>query len=177
MPCLANGLETRGGSVMRTILSLGVGVLLVWSVVARPVSVEAATAVAMVSGGGTGDFVATPNSVNTSGFTDFSIGATVYDDGTAHGHFVCMVPAVVTISGDILGGRRNADGSVTVWGLAHGYDHFLKSTFVNMGFTATFREGRAGTGAFDYRDESGFFPLPTQFDTEVVRRGMIRIVP
>jgi hypothetical protein len=161
---------------MRTILNLGVGTLLAWGVMARPVSVEAATATAMVSGGGTADFVATPNSITTSGFTDFSVGATVYDDGTAQGHFVCMIPAVVTISGDIVGGRRNADGSVTVWGLARGYDHFFKTTFVNMGFTATFREGHAGAGGFDYRDESGFF-LPTQFDTEVVRRGMIRIVP
>lgn len=117
---------------MRTILNLGAGTLLAWSVMARPVSVEAATATAMVSGGGTADFVAAPNSITTSGFTDFSVGATVYDDGTAQGHFVCMIPAVVTISGDIVGGRRNADGSVTVWGLARGYDHFFKTTFVNM---------------------------------------------
>jgi hypothetical protein len=161
---------------MRRILRLlGIG-LVVSSAMARPVSVDATTAIAMVSGGGTADFVATPNSVNTSGYTDFSIGATVFDDGTAKGHFVCMVPALVTISGDLVGGQRNADGSVTVWGLAHGYDHFFKSLFVNMPFTATFRAGRAGVGSFDYRDESGFF-LPTQFDTEVVRRGMIGIVP
>ena len=162
---------------MRKTLNLvSVGVAVALSLTARPVPVDASTATAMVSGGGTADFVATANSVNTSGFTDFSIGATVYDDGTAQGHFVCMVPAVVTISGDIVGGRRNADGSVTVWGLARGYDHFFKTTFVNMTFTATFREGRAGVGGFDYRDESGFFN-PTQFDTEVVRRGMIKILP
>ena len=161
---------------MRTILKLGIGTFWVLSVLARPAAVEAATVVAMVNGGGTGDFVVTPNSVTTSGYTDFSVGATLSDDGTAQGHFLCAIPAVVTISGNIVGGRRNADGSVTVWGLAHGYDHFLQSTFVNMPFTATFREGRAGVGSFDYRDESGYFPV-TQFDTEVVRRGMIRVIP
>ena len=162
---------------MRKILNLvSVAVVVALSLTARSVPVDASTATAMVSGGGTADFVATPNSVNTSGFTDFSIGATVYDDGTAQGHFVCMVPAVVTISGDIVGGQRNADGSVTVWGLARGYDHFFKTTFVNMSFTATFREGRPGVGGFDYRDESGFFGMG-QFDTEVVRRGMIKMLP
>jgi len=160
---------------MRTLLNLlAVGALA--ALAASPVPVKAASAVAMVSGGGTGDFVATPNSVTTSGYTDFSIGATVYDDGTAQGRFVCMIPAVVTISGDILGGQRNGDGSVTVWGLARGYDHFFKTTFTNMPFTATFRDGRAGTGGFDYRDESGYFGAG-QFDTEVVRRGAIKILP
>ena len=101
---------------------------------------------------------------------------TVYNDGTAQGHFVCMIPAVVTISGDVLGGQANPDGSVTVSGLARGYDHFFKTTFTNMPFTATFREGRPGVGGFDYRDESCFFG-PSQFDTEVVRRGMIQILP
>jgi hypothetical protein len=164
--------------VMRTLLNLlTAGVMAALTMTASPAQVDASSAVAMVSGGGTGDFVATPNSVNTSGFTDFGIGVTVYADGTAQGHFVCTVPAVVTISGDVLGGSVNTDGSVTVWGRAHGYDHFFKTTFTDMPFTARFREGKAEVGGFDYRDESGFFPLPTQFDTEVVRRGQIRILP
>ena len=162
---------------MRKSLNLLIlGLLAVLGVTATPVTARASDAVAMVSGGGTADFVATPNSVNTSGYTEFSVGLTVYDDGTAQGRFVCMVPAVVTISGDVLGGERNADGSVTVWGLARGYDHFFKATFTNMPFTATYREGRPGAGGFDYRDESGFFG-PGQFDTELLRRGIIQILP
>src|SRR5262245_18493875 len=162
---------------MRQMLRLlGVGAVVVSSITARPGSLAATTAIAMVSGGGTADFVTTPNSVTTSGYTDFSIGVTVYSDGTAKGHFVCMVPAVVTISGDIVGGVRQADGSVKVYGLARGYDHFLKTTFVNMAFTATFREGKPAVGGVGYGDESGFSGSG-QFDTEVVRRGMIKIVP
>ena len=160
---------------MTRILSLFTAVVLMatLSVSAAP-GPATAKALAMVSGGGTADFVATPNSVNTSGFTDFSIAATVYDYGVAKGHFVCMVPAVVTISGDILSGTLNADGSVTLTGLAHGYDHFFQMAFSDLPFSVRLRAGGPGTGGFDYRDESGFFG-PGQFDTEVVRRGMIMI--
>jgi hypothetical protein len=91
-----------------------------------------ANAVAMVNGGGTADFVATPHSLNTSGFTEFSVGVTVYDNGTAHGHFLCTMPSVVTISGDVLTAVANGDGSVTVTGVAHGYDHTIPGTFSDM---------------------------------------------
>ena len=161
---------------MKMLVSLLIIGLTTLSVTAIHTPVVASDAVAMVSGGGTADFVATPNSVTTSGFTDFSVSVTVYADGTAQGRFVCMIPAVVTISGDVLEANLNDDGSVTVCGLAHGYDHFFHTTFTDTPFTATFREGRAHVGGFDYRDESGFFG-PGQFDTEEVRRGMIRIVP
>jgi hypothetical protein len=63
-----------------------------------------------------GRFVATPNSVNTTGYTQFAAGVTVHSDGTASGH-VCMIPAVVSISGDVMDGWVNEDGSVTVMGL------------------------------------------------------------
>ena len=162
---------------MRKLLSLvTVSLLAALSVAATPASVKPTNAIAMVSGGGVADFVPTPNSVTTSGFTDFSVGVTVYDDGTAQGHFLCSIPAVVTISGDVLYGVVNGDGSVTVSGLARGYDHFFQTAFTDLPFTARFREGSPGVGGFDYRDESGYFG-PGQFDTELVRRGMIRIVP
>jgi len=154
---------------------LAVTLLVAFSTVAFPDSARGADPVAMVVGGGTADFIATPNSVNTSGYTNFSIGVTVYDDGTAQGHFVCQVPGIVIISGDVLEGTVNLDGSVTVSGVAHGYDHTIPLLYTDMPFTVTFRAGGPGVGGFDYRDESGFFPLPTQFDTELVRRGMIGI--
>ena len=46
--------------------------------------------------------------------------------------------------------------------------------FTDLPFTVTLRAGGPGVGGFDYRDESGFFG-PGQFDTEIVRRGKIRI--
>ncbi len=144
-------------------------VLVAVSVAARAAEVEA-----MISGGGTADFVPTEHSVNTTGYTNFSVGATVFSDGTAMGHFVCQIPAIVTIAGDILGGWVNDDGSVTVWGLAQGYDHTIPGIFTDLPFMVRLRAGGPGDGGFDYRDESGFFG-PGQFDTELVRRGMVGI--
>jgi hypothetical protein len=153
---------------------LVVAVLVAAGMAAGPIAARGADVDVMVNGGGTADFVATPNSVNTSGYTQFSVSATVYSDGAAAGHFVCQIPAVVIISGDVLGGWVNDDGSVTVVGLAHGYDHFFQIAFTELPFTATLRAGGPGVGGFDYRDESGFFGAG-QFDTELVRRGMIQI--
>ncbi len=161
----------------KILLSLVAAALLVTlSVSATPAPGAPSKAVAMVSGGGTADFIATPNSVTTSGYTQFSVGVSVYSNGAAQGHFVCMIPAVVTISGDVSAAVVNGDGSVTVSGLGHGYDHFSQSVFSDLPFTVKLRRGGPGAGGFDYRDESGFFG-PGQFDTEVVRQGMIRIVP
>ena len=131
--------------------------------------------VAMVRGGGTADFLDTPDAVNTTGYTNFSVAATVYSDG-ATGKFICQVPGVVIIAGDVTDGWVNDDGSVTITGLAHGYDHFFGMAFTDLPYTATLRAGGPGEGGFDYRDESGFFG-PGQFDTELVRRGMIAIAP
>ncbi len=144
-------------------------VLMAVSVAARAADIDA-----MVSGCGTADFVDTPHSVNTTGYTNFSVGVTVYADGTAQGHFLCAIPAIVAISGEITHGCVNEDGSVTVSGLAHGYDHTIPGIFTDLPFTVTFYAGGPGTGGFDYRDESGFFG-PGQFDTELVRRGMVGI--
>ena len=162
---------------MKKILSLFIvlGLLATLAVAAAPAPVKT-NAVAKVSGGGTADFIPTPNSVNTSGFTNFSVGLTIYPNGAAHGHFVCGVPAVITISGEVLTGVVNSDGSVTVSGLAHGYDHVLQSTYTDLPFTARFRAGGPGVGGFDYFDASGFFG-PGQFDTELLRRGMINVNP
>jgi hypothetical protein len=141
-----------------------------------PATSRAADAVAMVVGGGTADFQDTPNAVNTTGYTNFSVAVTVYSDGSASGEFTCQIPGVVIIAGDVLDGWVNDDGSITIEGLAHGYDHFFDARFTDLPFTVTLREGAAGVGGFDYRDESGFFG-PGQFDTEVIRRGMILIAP
>lgn len=139
-----------------------------------PTAAWSAEVEARVTGGGRADFLDTPNAVNKSGFTNFAIAAVVYSDSGASGHFVCQIPAVVVIAGEVSEGWVNDDGSVTVGGLAHGYDHILGEAFFDLPFTVTFSAGGPGLGGFDYRDESGFFG-PGQFDTEVVRRGRIRI--
>lgn len=154
---------------MRTVFSVLAGGLLLAVV---PAAARAGDPVAMVNGGGRADFVDTPHSLNTSGFTNYSAGLTVYSDGTASGHFVCQIPGIVIVSGDVQYGCVNADGSVTVAGLAHGYFHPETLLFTDLPFMVTFRDGGPGVGGFDYVD--GSFP-PDLYDTEVVHRGMIRI--
>jgi hypothetical protein len=154
---------------MRTVFSVLAAALLL----AAPAAARAADPVAMVNGGGRADFVATPHSLTTSGFTNFSAGLTVYDDGTASGHFVCEIPGIVIVSGDVLEGSVNDDGSVTVSGLAHGYFHPDAMLFTDLPFAVTFRAGGPGVGGFDYVD--GSFP-PDLYDTELVSRGKIKIV-
>src|SRR5262245_2743625 len=92
---------------------IGLALLLVVGMAAFPGAVLSADVVAMADGGGRADFLDTPHSVTTSGFTNFSVAVTVYSDGTAHGHFVCQVPGVVVISGDFMAGSLNDDGSIT----------------------------------------------------------------
>ena len=161
---------------MRSVVSLlAAGLLAAVAVAAQPCVVPSLDVDGMVNGGGTADFQDTPNAVNLPpGYTNFSVAVTVYSDGTASGHFACSIPGIVAISGDALVGSVNDDGSVTIEGLAHGYDSFIPGPFFDLPFTATFRDGGPGVGGFDYRDESGFFG-PGMFDTELVRRGMIRV--
>jgi hypothetical protein len=150
-------------------------VLVAFAVLALlPVAASAQVA-AMVSGGGTADFQDTPNAVNTSGYTNFGVGVTVYEDGTAIGEFMCSIPGIVAIAGDVMYGWVNGDDSVTVVGLARGWDSFIPGPFSDLPFMVTFRNGGPGEGGFDYRDESGFFG-PGQFDTEVVRRGLVMVM-
>lgn len=162
---------------MRSIVCrLGVALLAVSGMAALPVAACAGDAIARVAGGGRADFVPHPKALNSTGFTNFSVGVSVYDDGTASGHFVCVIPSVVIISLAVTEGTVNGDGSVTVSGLGHGFDSFIPGPFKDLPVTVTFREGGPGVGGFDYTDESGFFE-PDLFDTELITHGKIKITP
>jgi hypothetical protein len=124
-----------------------------------------------VTGGSIGDFVATPHSLTTSGFTDFAVDVTVRRDGTATGEFVCAVPGFVVLGGQATNGQVNADGSVTVTGLEYGYDTTIGG-YSNCPFSVTFRAGGPGVGGFDFSD--CVFPTG-MYDTEIIRVGSIQI--
>ena len=158
---------------------MSVAVLATMIVVAAPIAAQATDPIARVNGGGTADFVPHPLAFNTTGFTNFSVGATVNADGTGGGHFVCVIPGIVAISLDVMGGWVNGDGSVTIWGLGHGWDSFIPGPFSDLPVIVTLRDGGPGVGGFDYWDASGFFgdePFEL-FDRELVRVGGIRIRP
>ncbi len=121
---------------------------------------------AKVSGGGTAtfDFIEGLQS-------QYAIGATAYDDGSAQGHFVCMIVGVVTISGEIAAGSSNSDGSVTFSGVGHGIDHLLGGPFENCPFEVTLWAGGPGVGRFLYND----CVVPPPGDAETVSKGAIAI--
>jgi hypothetical protein len=143
----------------------------------RLVLVSAAT-MAMASAGHAGDAVAKVSGGGTATFdfveglqSQFAIGSTVYDDGSAKGHFVCMIVGVVAISGDVTDGSVNPDGSVTVSGDAHGIDHTFGGPFGECPFTVTFWRGGPNVGQFLYSD----CVVPPPGDAETVSKGRIKI--
>lgn len=122
-----------------------------------------------VSGGGTAEFL--DEDLNPTGFTSqFSVGAAIDVDGTVSGHFMCMIVHVVTISGQVEEVDVNEDGSVTLYGIAHGVDHlFPEKPFFDCPFSVTVYEGGPDVGGFIYSD------CVVTDDTEVVCKGHIMI--
>ena len=150
-----------------------VALLAALTVAATPSTAQAADV--HVGGGGTGLFVdpsVTPTDMGLT--TDFAVGLTVYSDGSATGHFTCLVPGIVVVDGRYVSASYNAmTGVVTASGIAlnvfPGFD-FLVTTF-----TTTFKAGGPGVGMFTLTDDSGYFAGAPFIDTEVVRRGTIGI--
>ncbi len=105
------------------------------------------------------------------GTTVFGVGANVYDDGSADGSFMCMIPGVFVIEGQALTGTLNPDGSVTLQGVGAGYDLVFGERFENCPFAVTLWTGGAGVGRFLYND----CVVSPPSDAETVIRGHIFI--
>ncbi len=134
------------------------------------------TIVAHVNGGGTGLFVppsVTPTDMGIT--TNFAVGLTVYSDGSAKGHFTCLVPGFVVIVG--LYDSASYDevtGIATASGI--GVVKLVNDITIPVCFTNTFKAGGPGVGIFTLSEDSGFFPVyPVDVDTEVVIKGKITI--
>lgn len=129
-----------------------------------------------VNGGGAGLFIdpsVTPTDMGLT--TNFSVALTVYPDGSANGHFNCLVPGIVVINGHYDSATYDPDtGIVTASGVA--IEVFPTFDTIVVEFTTTFRAGGPGVGIFTLSETSGFFPnYPEDVDTEVVIRGRISI--
>ncbi len=140
------------------------------ALIGGPASVAAAAEPdVVVNGGGqaTFDFM--------DGGTNFAIGARISSEGVASGHFNCVIPGGVTISGHIDDGWVNSDGSVTFIGLATIQDQFFGTPpFILIRgepFTITLWEGGPGVGRFLYDDTV----VPDPGDFETVTTGRINI--
>ena len=134
----------------------------------------AASPITQVNGGGTAEIVDSqfPEAIGT--VTNFAVSAKVYEDGTATGHFTCVIPPFVTVSGTVeegwfLGGDPS---TVRLVGTSKVVDHFGGNppAVVPDFFILTLTEGGPGEGGFDYTDS-----VVTEGDTEVLLTGRIDI--
>ena len=136
-----------------------------------------------VNGGGVGLFIDPSVTPTDQGFTtNFSVGASIYADGSAAGHFTCLVGGFVVINGHYDTGSIDSDtGIVTASGTGievfpHGFDGASEKVTIPINFTTTFSAGGPGVGIFTLSEDSGFFPnYPDDVDTEVVVVGGIKI--
>ena len=145
------------------------------AVAATPSTAEA-DIVVQVGGGGTGLFIdpsVTPTDLGLT--TNFAVGLTVNSDGSATGHFTCLIPGIVVVNGHYTEGSYDAKtGIATASGI--GILYFPTFDPILVEFTNTFSAGGPGVGVFTLSETSGYFPnYPEDVDTEVVIRGGITI--
>ena len=161
---------------MRKVSCLFAVALLAAITVAAMPSTATPDAAVHVNGGGTGLFIApsvTPIDLGLT--TNFAVGLTVNSDGSAVGHFTCLIPGIVVIDGIYDSGSYDAGtGVATASGI--GIIYFPTFDPIPVEFTNTFKAGGPGVGVFTLSETSGYFPnYPTDVDTEVVLRGTITI--
>jgi hypothetical protein len=154
-------------------------------------SSDLSSAIASVTGGGQGTFGTDLDGDGDIDGSHFGVSASVSSNGTASGHFECLMAgnadilglALMSVAGKLSKGSANADGSVTLSGMAT--VNLGKSTmFKEVPFSVTLRSGgsQAGSltltviGAFDgvpgdTNVGNGNYDLPT----ETVATGQIKI--
>jgi len=162
---------------MRKLLCLRtVALLAAVCLAALPHTAAAADPVVQVNGGGTGLFIDPSVTPTDQGlFTNFGVGLQIYADGSATGHFTCMIPGIVVIDGHYTEGSYDADTGVAT-GSGVGIIYFPQFDPIPVLFTTTFQAGGPGEGIFTLSETSGYFPnYPADVDTEVVSKGKITI--
>lgn len=142
------------------------------SLASLPATASAQQPEVSISGGGMAVFTDMP------GGTIFSVQAHVAASGAVSGHFTCLIPGIVVIVGDKLTAATcNADGSVTLRGLAHGVD-LIFGVFTDMPFEIRLWPGAALAGRFLYDDPfvgTDKVDTSTEGDHELVTSGHIMI--
>jgi hypothetical protein len=145
----------------------------------------------LITGGGSGTFDADLDGDGDIDGSHFGVGVSISNDGTAKGHFECLMAGnadilglpLMAVEGEVSKGSANADGSATFSGTAT--VNLGKSTmFKEVPFSVTLRGGgpREGSlrltviGAFDgvpgdTNIGNGNYDLPT----ETVATGGIKI--
>ena len=145
-------------------------VALLFLISAAPTSAGEGTRslVGVITAGSYGQFVATPHSDTSEGYTDFAANIKLFSDGTTKGQFTCSVPEFVTVALTTETWSANADGSITVSGMMYGITADVAEIITDCPTSVVFRAGGPGVGGFDFY----FCAFPEGiYDTEVVRNG------
>jgi hypothetical protein len=157
---------------MKTILKITLALVTLLAVTG-PANLPSATndaPIVQITGGSTGLFVATPHSLTTSGYSDFSVNVKLLPDGTASGEFTCAIPDFVVLAVQVTNWSRRPDGGIQLTGNEYGYDAVAGMGYTDCPATIVMRSGPVGIGGFDFSD--CVFP-EGKYDTEVVRYGSI----
>jgi hypothetical protein len=155
------------------------------------VSSNLSSRIASVTGGGSGTFGQDLDGDGDIDGSHFGIGISVLVNGSATGHFECLMAgnadilglALMSVAGNVTNSSINANGSVTFSGLAT--VNLGKSTmFKGVPFRVTVTSGTAGVGTLtltvigafdgvpgDTNIGNGNYDLPT----ETVASGQIKI--
>lgn len=150
---------------MRSCLSVLAAALLAAAV---PATARAADPVAVATGGGVAEFTSAANPALVGATSAFGLSAQVNADGSATGHFTCVIPGVLALTADVSFGSVNDDGSVTVAG---DFDlHFAGGgTLSGLPYELTVHAGGAGDGSF-------VFCHPLGCDVEVITAGRLNVM-
>jgi len=140
------------------------------------IAVAQGRVVATVGGGGTGVFDV-PSNPCFGAVTKFAVSGVVHTDGSASGHFECVVTGGkaaggLYLSATITSGTINGDGSVTLSG--PGLFHQLGTPSFPVNYTVTVTAGGPGVGGFCLLGETSCVP-PPGCDHEVLVDGNISI--
>jgi hypothetical protein len=144
-----------------------------------------------VTGGGTGTFGADLDGDGDIDGSQFGMGVTIRADGSAQGHFLCLMAGrsdilglpIMAVQGQVTEGSDNGDGSVTFSGsgtvnLGNG------QIFTGVPFTVTVTAGDPDVGTLQLTVIGAFDGVPGDtfigngnydLPTETVRSGRIEI--
>ena len=149
-------------------LGLLAGIGCVLTLPAAPAAHADSPIVAVVNGGG----IAVFDDPRFEGMTTpFAVGVTIRSDGSAKGHFECVMTGILANSVQITSGSLNADGSVTFSGI--GMETFAGAGPFLFGWeTATVTAGGPGVGTFCLGPPTY---LDTLCDHETVVHGLFSI--
>ena len=144
-----------------------------------------------VTGGGTGTFGADLDGDGDIDGSQFGMGIVIWEDGSAQGHFECLMAGtsdifglpLMAVEGEVASGSDNGDGSATFSGVST-VNLGNGQIFTGVPFEVTVTEGGPGVGTLTLTVIGAFDGVPGDtiigngnydLPTETVSSGQIKI--